>query len=295
MAALLDNGGSGERGVVLVFLMVLILAFLSMAALVIDIGRLLGVTRQAQNAADVAVLSATNQFKGGNMPSKWKRAKKAALAGLKSSQLWGCNATCRARLNAETFYFNDATGAVTSCDDTNYQRDTADFGNLRVKLERGVMCYQGGSRHFVSLESEQGYCHANAVRIQLWMTEISTSFGKLLGMTELQTNVTAMAYLNTEIPSCSDPSCASMGISDPAVPNAADCGCPCPPNPLLFPNCCNQSDLINYCSRAACPSATHVNQATDGWQPIGWECAYDAIELPLLPWQQEICGDFCPS
>lgn len=258
----------GESGIVLVFLMILILAMLSLAGLVMDIGRVLGVTRQAQNAADVASLAAANQFRTYKSPVQWRKAKKAALTSLKLSQLWGCDADCRSALSAETFYMDD--GTLTACDDDLYNTDTGTFGNLTVRLTRGLVCYEGSTRHFVSLEPEQGYCHANAARIELTLADISTTFGQMMGIHDMDTYVTAFAYLTTDAPSCTIPTCASFGITDINVPDPSNCACPCPVNTLGFPACCSTCNAVD----CPIPFTEQADPAIDNYMEANteWDC-----------------------
>lgn len=292
MSYMTTHNREGERGIVLVLLLVLLVAIIGLAALVIDIGRLLGITRQAQNAADTAVLAAVNQFRGYPTPITWRRAKKAVLASLKASQLWGCDATCKATLSSEQFFFNNAAGSTTTCDDTNYTRDLAEFGNLRVKLERGVICYEGGVRYFVSLEPTQKYCHANAARVEMRISNIPVTFGKILGASTLNSNVTASSYLNSVTPTCDLPTCASYSIDiaggdlDPW-----ECACPCPAPNAACCTSCNNTDcpapLAGPCPAPPCTvgRTQHEFPSAHGYLPLGIECAGGTNQL---------CTEMCP-
>lgn len=260
-------------------LMVFIVAMIGVAALVIDIGRILATARAAQNAADTAVLAATNQFRGIPSPLAWKRAKKAVLASLKASPLIGCDTTCRTALDTESFLFNAAGGSTTSCDDSGYTKDSASFGNLSVKLERGVICYEGSPprRYFVSLEPTQKYCHANASRIELSLSAVPTTFGQLLGVTTLDSKVVSSSYLNTSTPTCNVPTCASYGLNVTAgTPDLDpwDCACPCP----------GSSTCCSTCAPGSCPTGQDTNAEADDFLPTGFFCH-----------QPNYCPEACPT
>jgi hypothetical protein len=183
------------------------------------------------------------------------------LAALNNSQIFGCDAACRAALKNSTVNFPQ--GAVTGCDDVDFSHEETDAGNMHITVQRGIFCRETptgsvpGYRHFFSLERTSGpveYCYANAVRVRLKLSNINSTFAKILGVTELHTAAFSESYVTPEPVSCFDDNCNNFGVlsgsgatatfvpfSCTAIgPRQELCACPAPCGTICTNSCCGR-------------------------------------------------------
>jgi uncharacterized membrane protein len=229
-----------ERGVVLVFFALSLFSLISIIGLVLDIGRLEVALRSLQHAADAAAIAGTNQLDVAEVGSadeesiRYKDVKLAVLSMLTTGEIIGLNAAAKSALCIgqasgcmPSGRFNAPSGTPTSIDWSEYDRDTAEMGNLIVKVERLIYCFAGTSlapeRKTYPLDgvayTNQHYCKANAVQVTLVLNNFTTYFARFFGQSEINSlTAKGLSFQRQDIPSgsgiCGSTNCQSIGIAN---------------------------------------------------------------------------------
>jgi hypothetical protein len=92
----------------------------------------------------------------------------------------------------------------------------ASFGNITVRVTRGVRCYDASVRYFCSLENLIGFDSdswewANAVELDMRADGISSFFSRaFLGVTTSSISIQSTSYLPLNPPICGHPSCTMV-------------------------------------------------------------------------------------
>lgn len=194
----------------IVLLLLMVTLLLSVTVLVVDGSRLVWAYRQTQNYADAASLAAVQQLRNPNRVQGWQNAKPAALAVLTRASIPFLNTAAQTAIRDQSLQFRN--GAATLNDPTGYQNDSAvaTQGNLSIRLERGVFCYQGNSRAFLSLEAGGGCDSANGVKVDITLSEVPTYFARMLGQAQGGiVKSSATAVLRDTTGSCTSPVCGN--------------------------------------------------------------------------------------
>lgn len=127
-----------QRGAFLAIMAVLIIALLGFASLAIDVGRILVMRSEMQNAADTAALAAARELN--SKPDALRRAMTAARAALSQNSHFGADRVLLSEdtLPDEAFTFFCVIGNSYDVDATDANVDLATFcGNTQAYAESG--------------------------------------------------------------------------------------------------------------------------------------------------------------
>lgn len=174
--------GCKERGAFLVLTLLLTVVLISLCALVIDIGRLLLMTRQLQNAADVSALGGADFLV--KQPPDFK-VNSVTKANYEASMITA------GTIIARMMYIGGG-------------------GPVSHTVDRGVYCYNTDilKWEFTSLEGDTDhYCYANAVSVETHMTDIPFTLARVMGFYSLE-SLTRDAVAHYRRPVCgANPTC----------------------------------------------------------------------------------------
>ncbi len=181
-----DTCCSKERGLVIPLFALLVLAAITIIAMVIEHSRASLTLTGMQRAIDAASLSAAKQLDG--REGGWQKAKSAALRSIKDNIIHGvANNTVKAL---------QLTSGVSSWLKAGTQNSGTEgqIAGFHLTVERGLMMYDEnlrdgeGGYHFLPLEESPNwkgvptYLIANAVKVTAHLDTLSTTFGKFLGV-----------------------------------------------------------------------------------------------------------------
>lgn len=219
----MNKCGKNNLGGIVVLTALMAFALVAIIALVIDLGRLQFLKRQLQNAADAAALAGVNQLRSHSPPDveidEWQLVKKGVLLALSRSSIGQLSELGRDELknnpSAGGFVFGTHGQGEETCHDLEYYHgDSGRADNLSVVVRRGVFCYFDDSgtpkRRWCPLEgSLHNYCMANAVEVQLSITDVRASFARIFGLLDLiDMSASAIALMdpdpNNLVPSCGE-------------------------------------------------------------------------------------------
>jgi Flp pilus assembly protein TadG len=231
-----------EFGAAIVMFMLLMFVILSVIALVVDICRLETAIKSLQHSADSAALSAAAALSvidhdvnstDKREARRYANTKKTVLMLLALEEIVGLDSAAKTALRNQTVRFT--SGIFTSPDWPGYQRDTASAGNLTIKVTRQLRCMDGTStlpiRRIYELDNAafSAFCRANQVTVALTLSNLGTTFGRLLGMSQFrQITVTANAFMHQRIPDnasaiCESTTCSALSVNFSNV-SSANCG-----------------------------------------------------------------------
>lgn len=215
-------------GGIIVLTALMSFALIAIVALVIDLGRLQFLKRQLQNAADAAALAGVNQLRQHSPPyvrvDEWQIVKKAVMLALSRSSIGELSDLGREQLarnpaNNGVIFGAQGQGQETCHDLDFYRGDSGAADNLSIFIKRGVFCYFDDEgvpkRRWCALEgSPQTYCMANAVEVELSLSDVSASFAHIFGLADLiDMTAAATAFMDPD-PDNIEPNCS--GFSDGA-------------------------------------------------------------------------------
>ncbi len=242
-----------EKGVVLLLLIILIPVVIGMLGLAIDIGVFFLNRSSMQQTADAITLSGVQTFENYKTSPldtfspdvrDFKDVKIVVLAMLlaqvtteeyESSDgslftrgFRGINDEAVGALTDKSVFFNHApalgaSGFEAECEigsvDLNHflhMSNCAKFGNVLIKVTRGVRCYSGNSRYFCSLEKMSGinpdsWQFANSVELNIRVDGSGSFFARtFLGADNTDIGIHSGSYLGLNPPVCGQPDCDTM-------------------------------------------------------------------------------------
>lgn len=177
-----SHNRSSERGAFLILTLLLTIVLISFCALVIDIGRLLLMTRQLQNAADVSALGGADYL-------------------VKQPPDYLVNSVTKANYEASM---------ITASTIISKIRYIGGSGAVSHSIDRGVYCFNTDTLRwdFTSLEGDDDhYCYANAVSVETHMTNIPFTLARIMGFYSLE-SLTRDAVAHYRRPICgANPTC----------------------------------------------------------------------------------------
>lgn len=178
-----------ENGAVLVLMLLLTIVFLGVCALVVDLGRMFIVVRELQNDSDASSLAGVNalhKHTAGKLndlsPYFWQQVKPRVRGILESYKILSTE------MVTDENTFSDEPSESSKYDlpgfkGTVLQTSGSKGSPIWVKVERGIECYQGGTRTWVSLEPyPKRYCLSNAVHVDIKVRNVPFYFAKIFGV-----------------------------------------------------------------------------------------------------------------
>lgn len=232
-----------QSGAVLVLFLLVLGVVISLLALVIDLGRLEALARSIQQSADASAVAAASiltvtdvDAAGENSEARrYADSKKLVLMIISQGELMGLDTLARASLVAQTLRFNSLLGVQTGPDWPDYQYDTAEAGNLKIRVRRQLHCFGGTDslplRQNYELDNapNQAFCRANQVTVDITVSNVRTYFGKFLGMAEFSSVTrSATSFMHERIPNdssavCESTTCSALGINFGDLRASANC------------------------------------------------------------------------
>lgn len=227
-----------ETGAMIPLVLVCMIGLFAAIGFVIDLSRLEAIVRKAQSAVDAAALAGatntqvsvfTDPLSGELAQSEsdgWANVKKSVLSALAQADLIAVDSVAESAFASQAFRFDDAGSPATDTtrDCPGYQYQEGVRGNVRVATARYIFCYWQDpitseiSRQKFDLESRIAhFCKANAVSVEMKITNIGTVFAHLMGIGFLEdVDVGATAYIEEPVPTvgslCDSVNCDEIGI-----------------------------------------------------------------------------------
>lgn len=221
-----------EQGGVLIFFVFVIIAAVALLGLVVDVGRLLMMQRQLQNAADAGSLSGVLLLRPGYSTTDWTQSRLSVLAIVKTAVLNGLDSTAGAALHStpETFRLdgpaNPPACYATANDVPGYRFECGNRGNLTIRVSRGIWCFhQVGTkwtRRWCSVEEKSGpgpndahalWQQANSMRVNIDLSNIETTFARIFLIDRInRVGAESISELGPVPALCPGTTCTAYGI-----------------------------------------------------------------------------------
>ena len=237
-----SNPIGNQRGIYIVFTAIMAIALLSIIALVVEVGRILIVTRELRAGSEAAALAGVQRLHkcdpnvaystplnfdcsgfpgalGANGQGGWQAVKPAVIVALTNMRLsGGWTGTVAFSSNPTRCDINDTIDGFG-----NLQYTTGSDGQrMTVKVERLFECIDNtGAVVLRSLEKDSynpvipyyHYCYANAVRVTLSYPNFASVMGNIIGANStrsLTRSSVARMHSITSGLACSFPSCSLL-------------------------------------------------------------------------------------
>ncbi len=225
-----------EKGGVMIFFLFVIIAGVALLGLIVDVGRLLVLQRQLQNAADAGSLAGVLQLRSPYGSVEWAHSKLAVLAIVKQAVLSGLDPAADAAIHSspETFRLDGPLGSTdcrpTANDITGYTFECGTRGNLTMRVSRGIWCFEDAPsvrRRWCSVEetvpgsgaANPLWLGANSVRVDVRLANIETTFARVFLIDRInRIGAQAISEMGPSPPTCGVFRCRDLGIPNPDDP-----------------------------------------------------------------------------
>ena len=233
-----------RSGAVLVFFILFLGVMISIIALVVDLGILEATIRSIQHTADAASVGAATALSVDDADSagatgeatRFANVKKTVLMIVSESEIMRLDDTARAALTNQTLTFNHSTGDnATGPDWPNYRYDTAQAGNLTVRVRRQLRCFTGSdaSPNRITYELDDvpnsAFCRANQVTVDITLSNVKTFFGGFMGMPTFSSITrSSSSFMHERLPDsaaaiCESTNCSALGMDFGDLSAATNC------------------------------------------------------------------------
>lgn len=263
-----EKNSKKQLGVILVLMTFLIPVIIFLGSLLLDVGRLFIVVRQAQNIADVISNEGANYLIRDPDSAiypwvhsvNWANIKPVAKALIMSMKIPGAVAI------SGSSSFNQ--GNPTAGDYCAYSSDTMTEsnlgaigpGNLTATVQRGLICYIGSKKLSIVLDNDPNlWCLSNYTQTTLQVSGVAAYLGNLLSTPAFgAVSRTAIAHLRPVPDSCEKPNCSDY--SQYLIPNAAEDSLIRVANPVGVPFC--EPTVAGCGAQVGTPTATFTPTPT---------------------------------
>ena len=207
-----------QNGIILIMVAILLPSFILLLALLMDTGRMFIIAKQAQNLADISSNAGATLLLKFETTLIWSVDRENFL-DIKPTvkELAKLVSIMGAGIPESSDYFT--SGSIGAIGQTNYTHDTltvpARGGNsgMSITLRRGIRCFNDttGVEEYLDLDSNPTHwCLANSVTVTVNVNGTWSSFGKVLGIENLNSiSRSSTSHVRPVPNSCGVPACSS--------------------------------------------------------------------------------------